>query len=78
LRREFTRLRITIKDRTGQLRERLRGSLENAEQLLCAEHGQPVVAVTIHGRENGWFDCMWTTCCERLEQRAAAILKLRC
>jgi hypothetical protein len=70
-------LLVKIHDRSGQLRERLHGRLENAERLLCAEHGQPVVAVTIHGRENGWFDCMWTTCCERLEQRAAAILKLR-
>jgi hypothetical protein len=68
---------VTIKDRTGQLRERLRGRLENAERLLCAEHEQAVVAVTIHGRENGWFDCMWTACCERLELRAAEILKRR-
>jgi hypothetical protein len=68
---------VTIKDRGGELRERLHGRLENAERLLCKEHGQSVVAVTIHGRENGWFDCMWITCCDRLEQRAAAILKLR-
>jgi hypothetical protein len=68
---------VTIKDRTGQLRERLHGRLENAERLLCKEHGRSVVAVTIHGRENGWFECMWITCCDRLEQRAAAILKLR-
>ena len=68
---------VTIKDRSGQLRERLRGRLENAGRLLCAEHGEAVVAVTIHGRENGWFDCMWTTCCDRLEQRAAEILKRR-
>jgi len=68
---------VTIRDRTGQLRERLHGRLEHAGRLLCAEHGQAVVAVTIHGRENGWFDCVWVTCCERLEQRAAAILKLR-
>ena len=68
---------VTIKDRGGQLRERLHERLENAQRLLCTEHGQPVVAVTIHGRENGWFDCVWITCCEQLEQRAAAILKQR-
>lgn len=68
---------VTIKDRSGQLRERLHKRLENAQRLLCTEHGQSVVAVTIHGRENGWFDCVWITCCEQLEQRAAAILKQR-
>lgn len=68
---------VTIKDRAGRLRERLCGRLQNAERLLCGEHGQPVVAVTIHDRENGWFDCVWITCCEQLEQRAAAILKQR-
>ena len=68
---------VTIKDRAGALRGRLNGRLEHAEGLLCAEHGQSVVAVTIHCRENGWFDCVWITCCERLEQRAADILKRR-
>ena len=63
---------VTINDRSGQLRERLRGRLQDAEQLLCTEHGRSVEAVTIHGRENGWFDCVWITCCEQLESRAAA------
>ncbi len=39
---------------------------------------EPVVAVTILGRENGWFDSRWTTCCEGLEKQAVAILKERC
>jgi hypothetical protein len=69
---------VAIKDRAGlQLRERLRGRIDKADRLLCDEHGQSVVAVTIHGRENGWFDCVWITCCEQLENRAAAILKQR-
>ena len=68
---------VIIKDRSGQIRERLRGRLHSAEQLLCSEHGEAVAAVTIHGRENGWFDCVWTTCCEQLERRAASILKQR-
>jgi hypothetical protein len=33
--------------------------------------------VIIHGRENGWFDSRWTTCCEGLERQAAGILKER-
>jgi len=71
-------MRITIDNRELTLRERLRERLERAASLRCAEHGQPVIAVTIHARENGWFDSMWTTCCESLEQQAAAILKHRC
>jgi len=71
-------MKITVEDRGMALRERLRERLDRAASLRCAEHGQPVVAVTIHGRENGWFDSMWTTCCERLERQAAAILKERC
>jgi hypothetical protein len=58
--------------------ERLRGRLEEASQLRCTEHDQPVVAVTIYGRENGWFDARWTTCCETLEKQAVAIVKERC
>ena len=71
-------MRITIVDRGLALRERLRDRLDAAAGLLCAQHEQPVVAVTIHARENGWFDSMWTTCCEGLEQQAAAIVKARC
>lgn len=71
-------MNITIRDRTLTLRERLRERLDRAEQLRCAEHGQAVVAVTIDGRENGWFETNWITCCEGLEQQAAAIVKDRC
>jgi hypothetical protein len=69
---------ITIKDLRLALRERLAERLERAGRLLCDEHGQPVVAVAIHGRENGWFDSRWTTCCEGLERQAVAIVKHRC
>lgn len=69
---------ITIKDRGLALGDRLRERLDRAAALRCAVHGQPVVAVTIHGRENGWFDSRWTTCCEGLEQQAVAIVKERC
>lgn len=71
-------MQVTVNDRGSELRERLRGRLERAAQLRCAEHDQPVVAVTIHGRENGWFDSRWTTCCADLERQAAAIVKDRC
>jgi hypothetical protein len=68
---------ITIEDCGPGVRERLRDRLERASQLVCEEHGKPVVAVTIHGRENGWFDARWTTCCETLEQQAVGIVKAR-
>lgn len=71
-------MRITIEDRGPSLRERLRERLERVAELRCADHGESIVAVSIHGRENGWFDSTWTTCCERLEQQAAAIVKERC
>ena len=71
-------MRITIEDRSMMLRERLRTRLDQAAQLLCSEHGQPVVSVTIYNRENGWFDSRWTTCCEDLERKAAAIVRERC
>jgi len=71
-------MKITIQDREETLRVRLRERLERASKLKCAVHGQPVVAVTIHGRENGWFDSRWTTCCESLRRQAAAIVKERC
>lgn len=69
---------VTIIDRERRLRERLRERLDRAARLRCPEHGQTVVAVTIHARENGWFDSRWTTCCESLEQQAKAIVKERC
>lgn len=72
-------MKVTIEDRgTASLRERLRERLAHAEDLRCREHDQGVVAVTIHGRENGWFDAKWTTCCEALERQAIAIVKQRC
>jgi len=71
-------MQITIVDRELNLRERLRDRLDLAARLLCLEHGQPVTAVTIHARENGWFDSRWTTCCESLERNAMAIVKERC
>jgi len=71
-------MRVTVVDRGMRLRDRLRERLDRAAGLLCPEHGQPVVAVTIHGRENGWFDTSWVTCCASLERQAAAIVKDRC
>jgi|GEM_PF-1273986 len=76
---ELDTMKVTIEDRgRPTLRERLRERLEQAAELRCIEHGTPVVAVAIHGRENGWFDSQWTTCCDLLERRAAAIVKERC
>lgn len=71
-------MQVTIVDRAMTLRARLQERLDRAARLRCAEHDQPVVAVTIHNRENGWFDSRWVTCCEGLEQQAAAIVKERC
>lgn len=69
---------ISIFDRGLRLRERLRERLESVARLLCLEHNQPVVAVTIHARENGWFDSRYTTCCDTLERQAVAIVRERC
>lgn len=71
-------MRITIQDRGPGLRERLQERLDLAAQLRCAEHGQSVTAVSIYGREHGWFESRWTTCCESLEKQATAIVKRRC
>ena len=71
-------MKITIQDSSHTLRQRLHDRLERAAGLRCDEHGQPVVSVTIHYRENGWFDSQWTTCCETLERQAVAIVKERC
>ena len=70
-------MKITVADTEMGLRERLRDRLDRAAELRCEEHGQPVVSVTIYGRENGWFDARWTTCCEALEKQAVAIVKDR-
>lgn len=70
-------MKISIAARGPELGEKLRERLARAADLRCTEHGAPVTAVTIHDRENGWFDAMWTTCCEALEKRAAAIVKSR-
>ncbi len=71
-------MKITIQDRTLVLRDRLRERLDRAALLRCNEHDASIVAVTINGRENGWFDSMWTTCCEALTLQASAIVKERC
>ncbi len=71
-------MKITIKDRGEELHRRLRERLVRAARLRCAVHDKPIEALTIHGRENGWFDSQWTTCCAGLEQQAAAIVKDRC
>jgi hypothetical protein len=71
-------MKITIADLGPGMRERLSERLDRAAQLRCAEHNAPPVSVTIYGRENGWFDARWTTCCESLEQQAVAIVKERC
>jgi serine/threonine protein kinase len=71
-------IKITIDERGLGLRDRLRERLERAASLRCDEHGQSVLAVKIADRENGWFDSLWTTCCEPLTNRAAAIVKERC
>ena len=70
-------MQITIEARGPALRERLRDRLERTARLRCPEHGQSVFAVTIHDRENGWFDATWATCCQGLEQQATAVLKNR-
>ena len=75
---EQPRMKVVVADLHSGLRERLRGRLDQAAELRCAEHGQAVVSVTIYGRENGWFDARWTTCCEALEKQAVAIVKDRC
>jgi hypothetical protein len=71
-------VKITIEDRGEVLHRRLRDRLVSAARLRCPAHDQAVAAVIIHGRENGWFDSTWSTCCEGLERQAAAILKARC
>ncbi|HYH10622.1 MAG TPA: hypothetical protein VEK11_26495 [Thermoanaerobaculia bacterium] len=71
-------MRIVVHDRGPELRNRLRPRLEQAALLRCVEHSQSVTAVTIHARENGWFDSTWTTCCADLERQAVAIVKDRC
>lgn len=72
------RMQVAVNDRGPELRERLRPRLEQASQLRCGEHGESVFAVTIHGREHGWFDSTWTTCCADLERQAVAIVRDRC
>lgn len=72
-------MKVVIENRGRPwLRERLQERLDRAAELRCPEHDQPVVSVTIHDRENGWFDARWTTCCDVLERLAADIVKERC
>ncbi len=68
---------VTMKDLSPGSRERLRERLDRAAKLRCPEHEQSPAGVAIHGRENGWFDARWTTCCETLERQAVAIVKER-
>ncbi len=75
---EQNTMKINIADLGPGMRARLQERLDRAAQLRCAEHDQPVVSVTIYGRENGWFDARWTTCCEALEREAVSIVKERC
>ncbi len=71
-------MKISIENLELARKDRLRERLAIAARLRCAEHGQSIIAVSIHGLENGWFDAQWTTCCEKLEQQAVAIVKDRC
>ncbi|HYI08751.1 MAG TPA: hypothetical protein VEK57_06745 [Thermoanaerobaculia bacterium] len=72
-------MKVTVIDRgRTTLLDRLRERLDRAAGLRCDDHGQPVVAVSIHARENGWFDSTFVTCCEVLERQASAIVKERC
>jgi len=71
-------MKVTVNGSQLTLRERLHVRLEQASLLRCVHHDQQIVAVTIDGRENGWFDSRWTTCCEDLERQAVAIVKERC
>jgi hypothetical protein len=70
-------MNIVIEKCSPGVQQRIRERLDRAAELRCEEHGQPPVGVIIHGRENGWFDARWTTCCEPLEQQARAIVKER-
>lgn len=71
-------MKVTIEYRSPALADQLRERLELAGRLRCVEHDQPVVSVTIVGRENGWFDSTWIACCDGLARRAKAIVKERC
>jgi hypothetical protein len=71
-------MKVIIDNRGAPLRERLRDRLERAALLRCDHHGEKIVAVTIHGRENGWFDATWTTCCDALKEKAHTIVRERC
>lgn len=71
-------MKVAVNGRESGLRERLRDRLDRAAQLRCSEHDQHVAAVTIHERENGWFDSTWAACCAALERQASSILKDRC
>ncbi len=68
---------MTIEERGESLRERLKDKLARAAKLRCAEHGQKIIAVNIHVRENGWFDSQWSTCCDALQRQAMEIVKER-
>jgi len=72
-------LRVTIEDRgRSRIADQLKDRLDRVAGLRCEQHGLPVVSVTIHARENGWFESQWIACCDRLTEEAAAIVKERC
>ena len=71
-------MRVTITDWDPVQAARLTERLSRAGRMRCPVHGQRPTAVTIHGRENGWFDSRWTTCCETLELQVMKIVTKRC
>jgi hypothetical protein len=71
-------MKVTVDERGATLRGRLADRLRLAAELRCADHDRAVDAVRIMDRENGWFDSLWTTCCERLTRDAHAIMRDRC
>jgi hypothetical protein len=71
-------MKITVDERGTTMRGRLENRLEQAAALRCSEHGSAVIAVRILARENGWFDSLWTTCCDDLSREASAIVRDRC
>jgi hypothetical protein len=70
-------MKVSILERGQTFRDQLKERLAQAAELRCTIHGEKIVEVSIHARENGWFDSHWTTCCETLEQQAVAIVKKR-
>lgn len=70
-------MNVTVDDRLAMLRPQLNERLTRVGALRCAVHDEPVGAVTINARENGWFDSRWTTCCDAFERRVSSVLGSR-